>query len=872
MSRNVRGLVNRAKVKGLQLQGRRSQQDVIYNSMANGQFFCLVNGCEIPHKHYMGAIARDLHEGAQICLSEVYKSKKFVYFLDIDHKVWGPAPDRHFSAQFDHSEKSFMYEDAFIKEVTECTMKCLAFTTTNTQKVAAVVTTTTSEESEGFVPFREKLRVCPFCNKEMGRKSAHEQCTNKQCNAYFRENENEQLCYVIDTSKHPRAKGAPRSAIPFERTRFSLGFHIRFQNLHVNVDQARTLAGFMRVCLNKHFFEQDMTFTEIDRNFFNDSIDFSCYGQGKGLRVVLNHKAKSCPDCGSRDQSCTLCGGRKLIVKKPYNVLGICQFFFDGKHDEQNAAAQKRVDEERARLTRQLDDLEALETKNGSSQGLADLVLDDFDSEDDLTSDASDASDTGGGAGGGGAQGRGIHPAEEGIENLRFAEAILRRDSWDCKWRECEQSVLYPATIKDITRVLHLTSIRKPTSISVSPLLDETFPVPVSCVVDPTEFRNYERTNLKRQVARLNRVFQDTPPEGNVIFQHELHLSDVVTNYKNTSPVPRNLHQAILQCVQAFSDTYCDLGLARQPPVYTRKARDRILVPVEGSGCKFCHNIKKTHTSNRIYFILSRNGLTQKCHNSDTCAKFSLTRHVPAEFLTAVFGSNVSLVGCDDGTTSDLQGMKSRYPWMFSNAQDEDIIETVAKCRKMVHDLNEDCKILFFGAPKRPVRTVHDQLRVMDLEIMQEIADGLEYRGKTRAARLENKALAREEFLRMLRDDPAFFDEMVKVQNTVIELPNETGFPYKRKTHQEWIDEMMFMKTAWGQEVPTDPIIKWDLNDPHVYELHCPDRTAHYEEHARVYNAYGQALSNRATRTWSAGQIRLLQAEREAEQTGQAEQ
>ena len=177
---------------------------------------------------------------------------------------------------------------------------------------------------------------------------------------------------------------------------------------------------------------------------------------------------------------------------------------------------------------------------------------------------------------------------------------------------------------------------------------------------------------------------------------------------------------------------------------------------------------------------------------------------------------------------------------------------------------------MFFGAPDRPVLTVADQLTAMDRDLMRYVADGSYARGKTRTERQANQALARQEFLRLLREDPVFYKEMVEQQKRLTTLPQECkGLPFKRKTHKEWIEEREYLQKVWGHQTEAERIPsvgKWDVNDSMVYEMHCPDNTAEHKKNMSVCQQFAQAVTDFLTTPWSAEQIRMLEAEREAGQ------
>jgi hypothetical protein len=52
--------------------------------------------------------------------------------------------------------------------------------------------------------------------------------------------------------------------------------------------------------------------------------------------------------------------------------------------------------------------------------------------------------------------------------------------------------------------------------------------------------------------------------------------------------------------------------------ITTNAKKSQYIVHVSGDGCRYCHNIKREHTSNRIYFVIDVTGIAQRCHDGAT--------------------------------------------------------------------------------------------------------------------------------------------------------------------------------------------------------------------------------------------------------------
>ena len=82
--------------------------------------------------------------------------------------------------------------------------------------------------------------------------------------------------------------------------------------------------------------------------------------------------------------------------------------------------------------------------------------------------------------------------------------------------------------------------------------------------------------------------------------------------------------------------------------VTTNAQMNQYVVHVNGPNCRWCGNIQREHNSNRIFFVICADGISQRCHdNSDTptdemkfglCSKYSvLLNKIPSHMVSVLF-------------------------------------------------------------------------------------------------------------------------------------------------------------------------------------------------------------------------------------------
>lgn len=115
-----------------------------------------------------------------------------------------------------------------------------------------------------------------------------------------------------------------------------------------------------------------------------------------------------------------------------------------------------------------------------------------------------------------------------------------------------------------------------------------------------------------------------------------------------------------IQKLLHLQDKYKEVILTE---VTSNEKRNQYVVHVNGPNCRYCANIQREHNSNRIYFVVSADGIVQRCHdNSDVasdemkfglCSKYSLMMGpIPSHMVPLLFPKSAASK-LDDGGTID---------------------------------------------------------------------------------------------------------------------------------------------------------------------------------------------------------------------------
>ena len=667
------------------------ESTVLWNSMSNGQYFLHNNGCHISHEDFIKALARDLAQGNALSLSENYDPKCFIFFLDIDWKVIGPPQSKcKYVLDNESSQNTFMYEDGFVEQVTEQCMKCLAFTTTNTQDVKAIVTTKTDQDG-CFSVYTETRRVCPFCNNELSTPSLRQVC--RKCKATFVMNSSMSCVrYVQGTCELECHHDAPPDCIPYNRQFYSLGFHIRFHGLKTDVQMARILAGFMRTYLTK-WLTTEQSFFLAPSTFFEEAIDFSCYGKGKGLRVVKTMKTKRCPECNNKIRDCPVCGGRKLILNKAYDIFGICVFKMDNSFVDDTVKTIKTMRNEilKKKSTQHNKFVPTARTHAAGEDDSDDLDLSESDMESDMDDDNVLS-----------------NKDKTTLRNLELGLANVRVGQWIPKWQNLRSEGkmhphLKPRTQKQYRDVLRLTSIRMVPPNAVFPRLDPSYPLPVEQFVTSAKLKSHTR-RTKFLNTKMSQPFMQTTCGVQPVYfdnmktpcfrQADIEVTDSfkAVQSKHVQEVPKCLHKYIMLVIKSFDEHYQNLFFPPSNlPKYTTAKKDRILVSVNGYNSTYCCHIKDRHSSNRIYFVLHMGGVTQKCHNKSRCKDFKgKTKPMNIEYAQLLFGRR-NLTRYNGALLNmNCSKLRLKYPFLFpAHEPDAFIHATIQQSKKDVFLQNE---------------------------------------------------------------------------------------------------------------------------------------------------------------------------------------
>lgn len=685
----------RRKMKTLKADAETENSNLLWNSMSNGQYFLSVEGTTIPHEQYLKALAMDLYKKNKVSLSEVYNPESFLFFLDIDWKLELPPHNSQYATRMFAEQKNrpldFHFTEGFIEDVCIQTMRCLNLVYTNMQNVRAIVTTTVGEE--GFKPYREMRRVCPFCNHQLGRLRRTQTCS--KCNARW-EMVGEQCRYLVGSTTMELSIRPTSEVVPYMRAFLSYGFHIR-TNLQTDVTSAKVLALQIRMFLAKwaSLSRVKMKYT-VPHGFWDKVIDFSPYGAGKGLRVVHTLKTKRCTECngkshrasgweaGGAAQPCSFCGGRKVFINKAYAILGICtnKQLHDEPADQAEAQVQSKAGpsgqdgERQSSQPSQLSQPASIEVEDVDFSFLDDVDDDGDDEEGEDTNDWEEfRRDTD------------IRSSQR-TEKRRKANLKKRKLAYD-RMRNMEpefvnmcnvhcsntdRQLAFPETANEYYAVLRETSVRaelmEKSKRVVIPDTDTSFPLPIDpiCRIEKLSQKN------KRLLERLHKIF-GTTNENPECRQDDIDTAGLFSHRKSKAvqQVPGNLWNLILAEIQDFHECYQQVEFSK-PPQFLNVNQDTILVTVSGPGCTYCCNIKDQHQSNRAYFILSaEHGIVQKCHNTTTCEGWRGKRKsLDIQCAIALFGECSEEYG-GSSKFRNVNYMRKKYPWTHGRLSEKKI-------------------------------------------------------------------------------------------------------------------------------------------------------------------------------------------------------
>ena len=143
----------------------------------------------------------------------------------------------------------FPITEEFVLDFARESINAVNLMLTNSQNLVAHLTTTMNKE--GFKPFTEKIDVCAWCLNEI-----HLNHNCSKCGAKYNRNKK----YIRDTSQYQKLMKNVKEDMwsnfkSFKRTKYSFGFHIRFSNLKVNLEQAFSIVH----AIKDHFIKYERT-------------------------------------------------------------------------------------------------------------------------------------------------------------------------------------------------------------------------------------------------------------------------------------------------------------------------------------------------------------------------------------------------------------------------------------------------------------------------------------------------------------------------------------------------------------------------------------------------------------------------------------
>ena len=241
-----------------------------------------------------------------------------------------------------------------------------------------------------------------------------------------------------------------------------------------------------------------------------------------------------------------------------------------------------------------------------------------------------------------------------------------------------------PSTKLEYYDDLCLTSIRMQRPQAIQPVFDTSYPIPIDRVKETN--RNQKRRLKILQEKYGGDLSGATFNKNTVVDCYQSHLdqANLIHNKRELEPVPGHYHDLIEQMIRDFNPHYKQAKLSGTPQYfyYSKSTQPHgILVNIGSYGCNYCMNIRDNHTSNRVYFVLTEKGITQKCHNTMICKEYKgTTKSIPFEYKNALFGTIEEDENSEYSVTSLLRNtnkLRREYPFLFKWITDEEITDTI---------------------------------------------------------------------------------------------------------------------------------------------------------------------------------------------------
>ena len=155
-------------------------------------------------------------------------------------------------------------------------------------------------------------------------------------------------------------------------------------------------------------------------------------------------------------------------------------------------------------------------------------------------------------------------------------------------------------------------------------------PYMMLCVLDASAQRSIEledlyKSDLKQLVldTKLRTSLTESTLDNGFDLPPGAPLFLATTRKRAGAPLPRGerhmdptdpLHLELQSCVrQSFGTLYAHAVVKR-----VSKGAKQYTVNVTGENCRYCQNIGREHASNNIYFVVTRDGIVQRCYDTGT--------------------------------------------------------------------------------------------------------------------------------------------------------------------------------------------------------------------------------------------------------------
>lgn len=168
-----------------------------------------------------------------------------------------------------------------------------------------------------------------------------------------------------------------------------------------------------------------------------------------------------------------------------------------------------------------------------------------------------------------------------------------------------------------------------------------------------------EKKKNKKTPQRHTRVGIDSPE------------SEAMQTFFKTCPQPR----------------YADLIVTSV--LKSSKASNSYLVNVSGLNCTYCQNVGRTHRSNRIYFVVSPDGIAQRCHDNSEKLEGDMKYGLCRDYVSAKMKVPTAITNLlfPEENPKDVSTVLSEVPILAKSSE--------IKLRSLLDAGNRLCKALY---------------------------------------------------------------------------------------------------------------------------------------------------------------------------------